>query len=130
MDQIDLKNRFEHHPPRDEKTKELHAAVRGMCTHLAFSLDALIPDGREKSLVVTKIEEAMSWANAAIARRPPLDAPPERSLRIDHGPVLVDDKDGATRVFSSEDAAKAQAQADGWEIARCRPLTYGAQIND
>jgi hypothetical protein len=37
---------------------------------MAEHVDALVPDGREKSLALTKIEEAMFWANAGIARQP------------------------------------------------------------
>ena len=40
-------------------------------TFLDFSafIDSLCPDSREKSLAITKIEESVMWANAAIARR-------------------------------------------------------------
>ncbi len=35
---------------------------------LAQYVLALTPESREQSLAVTKLEEAMMWANAAIAR--------------------------------------------------------------
>ena len=35
---------------------------------LAYLIDDLCPKSREKSLAITKIEEAMMWANASIAR--------------------------------------------------------------
>lgn len=35
---------------------------------LALLVDELCPEGREKSLAITKIEESVMWANAAIAR--------------------------------------------------------------
>jgi hypothetical protein len=61
--------RFKYHPPRDEKTKQTHELVRAEFLALANKLDDLLPEGREKSLVLTKLEEAMMWANASIARQ-------------------------------------------------------------
>lgn len=63
-----LAHRFEYHPPKDAETRTAHERVRGHSRRLAEELDALLPEGREKSLALTKIEEAMMWANAAIAR--------------------------------------------------------------
>lgn len=70
MDQHDLDNRFAFHPARDSGVAERHEAVRDCLRIAAANLDDLCPDGREKSLAVTKLEEAMMWANAAIARHP------------------------------------------------------------
>ena len=60
---------FDHHAPDAEKVK-LHEDVRVRCHDLARALNACIPDCREKSLAVTNIEQAMFWANAALARNP------------------------------------------------------------
>lgn len=68
MDAKDLDNRFAYHAPRDEETKDAHARVRGMCGNLAFELNKLVPEGREKALAVTHLEEVMMWSNAGIAR--------------------------------------------------------------
>lgn len=35
---------------------------------LAHAINALMPDGREKSLALTSLEETMHWADAGIAR--------------------------------------------------------------
>ncbi|MGW1549035.1 Acb2/Tad1 domain-containing protein [Streptomyces sp. NPDC002346] len=64
----DLMNRFEYHPPRDAEAIRKHAGVRGFLFTAAEFVEANVPDGREKALALTKIEEAMFWANAGIAR--------------------------------------------------------------
>ena len=65
----EIRNRFDYHPPKDEATVHMHEHVRRICKDTATALNALIPKGREHSLVITHLEEAMFWANAAIARQ-------------------------------------------------------------
>lgn len=65
----DLDNRFKFHPATD-KTGPQHDDVRGLCRQLALLLNDKLPEGREKAVVFTKLEEVMFWANAAIARNP------------------------------------------------------------
>lgn len=65
----ELAVRFHHHPPRDDETADRHSQVRGVLFNAAEELVALTgPSTREQALVITKLEEAMFWANAAIAR--------------------------------------------------------------
>lgn len=64
----DIENRFSYHPADTTEKQEAHTAVRHHIGEAALVLDDLLPDGREKSLAVTKLEEAMFWANAALAR--------------------------------------------------------------
>lgn len=66
---FDVRDRFVHHPPPTQARVMQHELVRGMCLSLAGDLDALLPPGREKALALTKLEEAMFWANAALARQ-------------------------------------------------------------
>lgn len=71
MDSNDLDNRFKYHPPKDAETQYAHEQVRDNCLALAVNvIDRFCPESREKSLAITKLEEVMMWANAAIARNP------------------------------------------------------------
>jgi hypothetical protein len=64
----ELDNRFKFHSVTDQITKDSHEAIRDYCLQTAEFLDGLLPEGREKSLAITKLEKVMFWANAAIAR--------------------------------------------------------------
>ena len=68
-DRADLENRFAYHPATTPQRQDLHGAVRDACRFLADTLNSYVPEGREKALAFTKIEEAMFWANAAVARQ-------------------------------------------------------------
>ena len=63
----DINNRFNHHPAVGDKIDK-HETVRREARMLAHSWQENLPEGREKALAITKLEEAMMWANAAIAR--------------------------------------------------------------
>lgn len=63
----DLEKRFTYHPPK-EGQPEKYVGIRGKAMDFAYTIDALCPDSREKSLALTKLEEAVMWANASIAR--------------------------------------------------------------
>lgn len=66
----DLTHRFAYHAPRDSATVRAHETVRERHRELAADLAALLPADRprEIALALTKLEESMMWANAAIAR--------------------------------------------------------------
>lgn len=64
----ELNWRFMYHPPKDDSTKQKHEYVRDISAKIARAFFWNLPEGREKSLAITKVEEAMFWANAAIAR--------------------------------------------------------------
>jgi hypothetical protein len=64
----DIRHRFEYHPPQDDVTKSAHEWTRNSLRDTTLSICAILPEGREKALFITKMEEAMFWGNAAIAR--------------------------------------------------------------
>lgn len=67
MDHGDLINRFTYHAPNAEAATK-HADVRGKLLDLALWLNTVLPEGRDKSIAMTKLEEVMYSANASIAR--------------------------------------------------------------
>lgn len=66
----DLAHRHAHHPPRDQATITAHETIRAAAHEFARTVNAYAPECREKTLALTRGEEAMMWANAAIARHP------------------------------------------------------------
>lgn len=69
MNVAELRHRFQYHPPRTQGAVTAHELIRSMHLRLAEELDELLPDGREKALAVTQLEQSMFWANAAVARQ-------------------------------------------------------------
>ena len=63
----DLEKRFTHHPPKDGQL-EKYGDIRAKAWELAILLEDYCPHSREYSLALTKLEESVMWANAAIAR--------------------------------------------------------------
>ena len=63
-----LDSRFDEHAFDDALKVSLHQLIRGVIKDAAAIIDHECPDGREKSLALTKLEESMFWAHASIAR--------------------------------------------------------------
>ena len=68
QDEIDI--RFTYHPPHGDQP-ERFSDLRATAKVLAEAIVAQTPASREQSLALTALEEAVFWANAAIARREP-----------------------------------------------------------
>ena len=62
-----IENAFTYHEPQPGQP-EKYEAIREKAKELAYLIDELVPDSREKSLAMTKLEECSMWANAGIAR--------------------------------------------------------------
>ena len=62
-----IENAFTYHSPK-EGQPEKYEALRAKAKELAYLIDELCPNSREKSLAMTKLEESSMWANASIAR--------------------------------------------------------------
>ena len=62
-----LDNNFTYHPPKGTQ-QERYENLRAMAKVLATEIMESSKESREQSLAITKLEEAIFWANAAIAR--------------------------------------------------------------
>ena len=71
----ELHRRFAHHPPTTPEVGDAHSLVRACLedatTFILNTIEGVSPDNvREKAAFLTKMEEAMFWAQTAIARPP------------------------------------------------------------
>lgn len=64
---IQIEKAFTYHSPK-EGQPEVYETLRRHAKDLAYLINALVPDSREKSVAMTKLEEAIFWANAGVAR--------------------------------------------------------------
>lgn len=62
-----IENNFTYHRPSGDQP-ERYERIRAKAKELAYLIDELCPDSREKSLAMTQLEDAVMWANASIAR--------------------------------------------------------------
>ena len=62
-----LENNFRYHAPK-EGQPEKYEALREKAKELAYLIEEVCPNSREKALAMTQLETAVFWSNAAIAR--------------------------------------------------------------
>lgn len=67
MSNSTIENNFKYHKP-DADRPGRYDEIRGKCKELAYLIDGVCLNSREKSMAITKLEETMFWANASIAR--------------------------------------------------------------
>ncbi len=63
---IDIDETFAFHPA-GPVTGQVHDAVRTACREAAHDLAALMPPSAEATLALRALQQAMMWANAAVA---------------------------------------------------------------
>jgi hypothetical protein len=63
----ELEKNFKYHAPKEGQPQR-YETIRDVAKGLAQVIAANCPDSRERSLAITKVEESVMWANAAIAR--------------------------------------------------------------
>lgn len=68
IDPDDIANRFDFHPATTQEKRDAHTSIRQIVRRAADAINEQVPDGREKATAITKLEEAMFWANAGLAR--------------------------------------------------------------
>lgn len=62
-----IENNFKYHAPKDGQP-EKYIQLREKAKELAYLIDELCPNSREKSVALTKLEEVSFWSNASVAR--------------------------------------------------------------
>lgn len=67
QDKAKIENAFTYHAPKDDQPQR-YTELRDAGKTLAELMTALCPQSRELSLALTNLEQAIMWANAAIAR--------------------------------------------------------------
>ena len=67
MNSDELDRRFDFHPAT-AVSGPLHDEIRRLHREMANDILRLVPEGRERAVAITKLEEAMFWSNAGIAR--------------------------------------------------------------
>jgi len=67
MENKQIENNFKYHTPK-EGQPEKYNELREKAKELAYLIDELCPNSREKSIAMTELEKEIMWANASIAR--------------------------------------------------------------
>lgn len=64
---MNIENNYTYHSPKEGQPKK-YEAIREKAKELALLIEDVCPTSREKSIAFTNLEQAVMWANAAIAR--------------------------------------------------------------
>lgn len=85
-DRDEIQTRFTYHPPTFDQPAR-YVEIRRVARGVAWTIHQLVPPSRERSLALTKLQEAVMWANAGIAcredhRDEPAEEDPDESLSL------------------------------------------------
>ena len=69
MTKVEIERRFTFVAPNEERRSK-HEEVGRLTKELAHKLNEILPEGREKALTITALEEVRMRANQAIATCP------------------------------------------------------------
>lgn len=67
MDSKDLLNRFTYHQPKTDQPQR-YQEIRKLGYAFATYINENVVNSKEKEVAIQKLEEAVMWANAGIAR--------------------------------------------------------------
>lgn len=108
---------FSYHAPTGNK-KTMHESLRTVLGATADVLVDLVPPGRERATAITKLEEAMFWGNAGIARLPEVvESPFVESLKGKSSPLGSIDQ-----LMSNIEANAEKAIKEGREPSLAAPV--------
>lgn len=65
---LDLNHIFKYHAPKGDQA-ERYEQIRDAARLFASEVVRLSPESRERTHAINKVQEAVMWANAAIARK-------------------------------------------------------------
>ena len=63
----DIHDRMGFHPADTDLKRKAHETARTLSIAHACAIKDILPPGREKSLALTALQDALMWANAALA---------------------------------------------------------------
>lgn len=66
--EADIEHRFTNHPPAKASTGLVLDGLTVLFIDVGKTLIRSLPEGREKSTALTKLEECSMWSKAAVAR--------------------------------------------------------------
>ena len=90
MHNLEIERNYTYHQPHPGQV-DRYNQLRTTGKALALQINALVPESREKALALTTLEQAIMWANAAIARGEsgmPVDDRPHGYGEVASGPPL------------------------------------------
>jgi hypothetical protein len=64
---MDIDYLFDYRPSNSDRQVKAHQLVRQDIKTTAQFIDKMLPESPEKTLAIRKLQEALMWANAAIA---------------------------------------------------------------